>query len=204
MFPERPAPVGSYALASKTVSRRSMAPWQRRPSPSDVTASRRGARAHGRGSPLHRLRESSRSKRRHRCNHVHHSPERCAIARVLPRRPRRNGRLGREPLHGEARQLVDHHESRWPANARQARHLRGELRAGRHDIDLYEPARRRHQRLLQEVERTGRAVSDAAHRPRRGDPLLYAGPRRLPDRGRPVDRASVWSPGRKRPEDLPG
>src|SRR5262245_2273166 len=44
----------------------------------------KGPRAHERWSPLYRLRESSRSKRRHRCNHVHHGPEHRAIARVLP------------------------------------------------------------------------------------------------------------------------
>ena len=40
----------------------------------------------------------------------------------------------------------------------------------------------------------GHAI-DAAHRHRRGDPPLHAGPRRLPDRGRPGDRTSLWAPG---------
>ena len=40
-------------------------------------------------------------------------------------------------------------------------------------------------------------VSDAADRPRRGDPLLHARPRRLPDRGRPVDRAADRASGRE-------
>ena len=45
----------------------------------------------------------------------------------------------------------------------------------------------------------GAEFPDAADPPWRGDPLLYAGPRRLPDRNGPVDRASVWAPGRKTP-----
>src|SRR5262245_7651801 len=53
------------------------------------------------------------------------------------------------------------------------------------------------------MEGEGGRVCHATDRPRSGDPLLHAGPGRLPHRGRPVDRPAARQARRKAPGGPP-
>jgi hypothetical protein len=56
----------------------------------------------------------------------------------------------------------------------------------------------------EERKAKGGRVRYAADRPRSRDPLLHAGPGRIPHRGRPVHRPAAWQALRKTPGGSPG
>ena len=59
------------------------------------------------------------------------------------------------------------------------------------------------QACYEEWKAKGRRVRHAADRPRSGDPLLHAGPGRIPHRGRPVHRPAARQARRKAPGGPP-
>jgi catechol 2,3-dioxygenase-like lactoylglutathione lyase family enzyme len=64
-------------------------------------------------------------------------------------------RHGREPLHREAVQFVDHHEPGRTTHSGQARYLGRRLPARQHDLNVHEFARRRHQACYEEWKAKG-------------------------------------------------
>jgi hypothetical protein len=114
---------------------------------------------------------------------THFRAERRSLESLLSGRARWPGRAGREPLHRQARQQLDHHEPGRPAHAGQAGHLGRSPRAVERGLQLPQPEGGRHRGVLPRLESQGGHLRHRADRPCGRDALLHARPRWLSDRG---------------------